>query len=237
MNILSNTLINTKNIKGLNVHNSNALLNNNRNQQQQQSQQIDTNVDNYSVGDILTIFNLVDVEPTLFQIKDVANNLIARMKTEGKMEMAVFFEKAKQKVISEIERENDTDSDSDSDSDTDVEIYNKKHNNINTSSSLIGENWWEQDAPMKCQNVRQPPLINVSNSNCISINGGTSNNVNNNNNNNSISISSSNKANIQMIEYEKNIILEKLKITELKLRETEKENKKLRKRIEILTDR
>jgi hypothetical protein len=231
MNILSNTLINTKNIKGLNVHNSNTLLNNNRNQPQQQSQQIDTNVDNYSVGDILTIFNLVDVEPTLFQIKDVANNLIARMKTEGKMEMAVFFEKAKQKVISEIERENDTDSDSDSDSDTDVEIYNnKKQNNINTSSSLIGENWWEQDTPMKCQNVRQPPLINVSNSNCISIGGSNSGGSSN-------SISGSNKANIQMIEYEKNIILEKLKITELKLRETEKENKKLRKRIEILTDR
>jgi hypothetical protein len=152
------------------------------------------------------------------------------MKTEGKMEMAVFFEKAKQKVISEIEREDDTDSDSDSDSDTDVEIYNnKKQNNINTSSSLIGENWWEQDAPMKCQNVRQPPLINVSNSNCISIGGSSSGSGSN-------SISS-NKANIQMIEYEKNIILEKLKITELKLRETEKENKKLRKRIEILTDR
>jgi hypothetical protein len=40
-----------------------------------------------------------------------------------------------------------------------------------------------------------------------------------------------------MIEYEKNIILEKLRMTEIKLREVEKENKKLRKQIKILLDR
>ena len=82
MNILSNTLINTKQIRGLNIPP--------QPQNQQQQQKVDTDVSNYSVSDILTIFNLVD-EPTLFQIKDVANNLIARMKSEGKMDMAVFF--------------------------------------------------------------------------------------------------------------------------------------------------
>ena len=40
-----------------------------------------------------------------------------------------------------------------------------------------------------------------------------------------------------MIEYEKNIILEKLKMTENKLREIEKENKKLRKQIKMLLDK
>ena len=53
-------------------------------------------------------------------------------------------------------------------------------------------------------------------------------------NKNNTSTSNSNKS---MIEYEKNIILEKLRMTELKLREVEKENKKLRKQIKILSDR
>jgi hypothetical protein len=37
-----------------------------------------------------------------------------------------------------------------------------------------------------------------------------------------------------MIEYEKNIIIEKLQLTEFKLREMEKENKKLKKQIRLL---
>jgi hypothetical protein len=201
MNILSNTLINTKHIRGLNIQPP-------KQQQQHQPQHIDTDIDNYSVNDILTIFNLVD-EPTLFQIKDVANNLIARMKSEGKMDMAVFFENAKQKVITEIEREDD-DSDTDTDTDTDIDV--KKHNN-SASSSLIGDNWWEQEYPIKSQHSRDAPQI-----------------INKNN----TSTSNSNKS---MIEYEKNIILEKLRMTELKLREVEKENKKLRKQIKILSDR
>jgi hypothetical protein len=212
MNILSNTLINTKHIRGLNIPQQQP--------QQQQQQNVDTNINNYSVNDILTIFNLVD-EPTLFQIKDVANNLIARMKSEGKMEMAIFFEKAKQKVIAEIEREeddDDTDSETD-DTDIDTDIDVKKHNN-SASSSLIGDNWWEQESPIKSQHSREAPNSNSSNS---------INNINSN--------SKSSTNNKSMIEYEKNIILEKLRMTEIKLREVEKENKKLRKQIKILLDR
>jgi hypothetical protein len=219
MNILSNTLINTKNIPGLNIHNSKSIIKSNENQQQQQP--VDTNVDNYSVNDILTIFNLVDVdEPTLFQIKDVANNLIARMKSEGKMDMAIFFEKAKQKVITEIERDDHDNSDSGSDSDSsdsdDLWHFDKSSKNkvLSSVSSLIGNNWWEEESPIKSQHSRDAPQP-----------------LNNNNNNNN------NNKSIQMIEYEKNIILEKLKLTEFKLREMEKENKKLRKQVKLLSDR
>jgi hypothetical protein len=202
MNILSNTLINTKNIRGLQQHQ----------QQQPQQEHIDTDIDNYSVNDILTIFNLLD-EPSLFQIKDVANNLIARMKSEGKIDMALFFEKAKQKVITEMEREDDDDDDDDDD-DEPEEDDREKHT---LSSSLIGDNWWEQESPIKSQHSREAPqhtttIINHSNRN-----------------------SNSNSSN--MIEYEKNIILEKLRMTELMLREVEKENKKLRKQIKILSMR
>lgn len=202
MNILSNTLINTKNIRGLQQHQ----------QQQPQQEHIDTDIDNYSVNDILTIFNLLD-EPSLFQIKDVANNLIARMKSEGNINMAVFFEKAKQKVINEIERE-DEDDDDDDEEEEDDENDIKKQPQHTSSSSLIGDNWWEQETPIKSQHSREAPHP-------ITIN----------------SSSSSSNSKQMMIEYEKNIILEKLRMTELKLREVEKENRKLRKQIKILSDR
>ena len=201
MNILSNTLINTKNIRGLQQHQ----------QQQPQQEHIDTDIDNYSVNDILTIFNLLD-EPSLFQIKDVANNLIARMKSEGNINMAVFFEKAKQKVINEIERE-DEDDDDDDEEEEDDENDIKKQPQHTSSSSLIGDNWWEQETPIKSQHSREAPHHNINNRN---INSNSSSN---------------------MIEYEKNIILEKLRMTELMLREVEKENRKLRKQIKILSDR
>jgi len=211
MNILSNTLINTKQIRGLNIPP--------QPQNQQQQQKVDTDVNNYSVSDILTIFNLVD-EPTLFQIKDVANNLIARMKSEGKMDMAVFFEKAKQKVIAEIEREDEYE-DSDDDTDTDVDSEqdssnDKKHYN-SSASSLIGDNWWEQESPIKSQHSREAPHTQYI----------TNKSKNEN----------ANKSSNSMIEYEKNIILERLKMTENKLREMEKENKKLRKQIKMLLDK
>ena len=164
------------------------------------------------MNDILTIFNLLD-EPSLFQIKDVANNLIARMKSEGNINMAVFFEKAKQKVINEIERE-DEDDDDDDEEEEDDENDIKKQPQHTSSSSLIGDNWWEQETPIKSQHSREAPHP-------ITIN----------------SSSSSSNSKQMMIEYEKNIILEKLRMTELKLREVEKENRKLRKQIKILSDR
>lgn len=209
MNILSNTLINTKNIKGLNIKPT---------EHKQQQSNIDTDIDNYSVNDILTIFNLVDVEPTLFQIKDVANNLIARMMSEGKKELAIFFEKAKQKIITEIEREmNDTDTDSDSDTSSDDYIASAVNSSSSSSSlSLIGNNWWEEEMPIKSKHSREAPTSAST--------SGTG-------------TSSGSANNIQRIEYEKNIILEKLRMTEFKLREMEKENKKLKKQVKMLSNK
>jgi hypothetical protein len=102
------------------------------------SSSTDTNIDNYSVDDILTIFNLSD--PTLFQIKDVANHLIARMRSEGKSEMANFFEKAKQKLLEAANEEDDDDDESDKEQDIEQEP----------------ENWWEQESPIESQNPKLP---------------------------------------------------------------------------------
>ena len=204
MNILSNTLINTKHIRGLNINTTRSECH---------QSPIDMDIENYSVDDILTIFNLVDVdEASLFQIKDVANNLIARMKSEGKMDMAIFFEKAKQKVITELAREDDDDDSDSSDDDHEVSHYDNKMTISN--ASLMGDNWWENDAPIKSQHSREAPQQ-----------------INSNHNHNQ------NNSNKQMLEYEKNIILEKLRMTEIKMREIEKENKKLKKQIKLLSDK
>ncbi len=61
----------------------------------------DTNIDKYSIDDILAIFNLT--EPTAFNVKDKANSLIAKMKTDGKSNLETFFTQARDKVIAYLE--------------------------------------------------------------------------------------------------------------------------------------
>ncbi len=57
----------------------------------------DINIDNYTVDDILVILNLTD--PTPFNVKDVANSLIAKMKSDGKTDLEKFFTEARDKVL------------------------------------------------------------------------------------------------------------------------------------------
>ena len=61
---------------------------------------MDVNIDNYTVADILSIFNIVD--PTIFNVTDVANSLIAKMKAAGKTDMVEFFTEAKAKVLDAV---------------------------------------------------------------------------------------------------------------------------------------
>ena len=59
--------------------------------------EIDTNINNYSVQEILTIFNIID--PTVFNVTDAANTLIAKMKDEANSELETFFSQARDKVL------------------------------------------------------------------------------------------------------------------------------------------
>jgi hypothetical protein len=172
-----------------------------------QQQHQDTNISHYSIKDLLTIFNLNLVDnPTVFQINDVANNLIARMRTEGKMDMAIFFENAKQKVIQNIGMDMDTDT-----SDTDTYANDTSENEDENN----GMEWWQQENPIRTQQSRAPPPVQQTQTNLPSQ-------------------THHKTKSYQMIEYEKNIIIEKLQLTEFKLREMEKENKKLKKQIKLL---
>jgi hypothetical protein len=63
---------------------------------------IDTNIDHYSVDDILVLFNIR--EPTIFNVKDKANAFISKMKNENKMDLMVFFEQARDKVLTYLQK-------------------------------------------------------------------------------------------------------------------------------------
>ena len=62
---------------------------------------IDTNIDNYTVMDIFQILNLPN--PTIFNVKDKANDIISRMKENGNTELEIFFEKARDKALTALE--------------------------------------------------------------------------------------------------------------------------------------
>jgi hypothetical protein len=64
---------------------------------------MDVDIANYTVADILSIFNIID--PTLFNVTDVANTLIAKMKAAGKDDMVEFFTKARDKVLDAVYNE------------------------------------------------------------------------------------------------------------------------------------
>jgi len=65
------------------------------------NESIDTDIDNYTVMDIIRILNLPD--PTIFNVKDKSNDIIARMKADGNTELEVFFEQARDKVLEALE--------------------------------------------------------------------------------------------------------------------------------------
>ena len=50
----------------------------------------DTNIETYSIDELLAIFNLT--EPTIFNVKDKAHSLIAKMTNENRPELKIFFE-------------------------------------------------------------------------------------------------------------------------------------------------
>ena len=85
---------------------------------------MDTNINNYSVDDILTIFNLKNTNAlTISQINQVSNKLINKMNSENKPDLATFFKQAGDKVIKSLNTDEDEDEDEDEDDDEDDNEY------------------------------------------------------------------------------------------------------------------
>lgn len=63
---------------------------------------LDTDLDHYTIDDILSIFNIID--PTVFNVTDAANTLIAKMTTDEKPELVTFFTKARDMVLDYLQK-------------------------------------------------------------------------------------------------------------------------------------
>ena len=60
---------------------------------------MDTNVDNYSIEDLLQVLNITDSSPNQNDITETAEKLILRLNNERKKDLAIFVEKARDKII------------------------------------------------------------------------------------------------------------------------------------------
>ena len=96
---------------------------------------IDTNIDNYSVEDIYSILNLQD--PSEYQVKDAANNIISQMRSQGSFSVATFFEEAKDKALDSFKPSTMSYSD----------------NEQNDDSTQMG-NWWQGQYPRQSDQIQ-----------------------------------------------------------------------------------
>ena len=92
---------------------------------------IDTNIDNYSVDDIMEMFNLPN-NPTEYQVKDAANKIISKLKSEDNTSLVDFFQQALKKVLNSFGEE-----------DTNEEDANNEQFDETTQ---LG-NWWKNEYP------------------------------------------------------------------------------------------
>lgn len=107
---------------------------------------MDTNIDNYTIDDIYTILNLQDDNPSAYQITDAANNIIAKMKSEGNTTIATFFEQVREKALKETAAAAAADADDADDADEADDITNEK--------TQLG-NWWKNEFPSQQNNPVQ----------------------------------------------------------------------------------
>lgn len=97
---------------------------------------MNTNIEDYSIADLLAILNIQEDTPTPFKIKDVANTLISNLKTEAKQNLATFVEKARDKIIASLN------SIADDEEDDDIE-----EGNIQYDENTQQGNWWQNQYP------------------------------------------------------------------------------------------
>jgi len=99
---------------------------------------IDTNIENYSVEDILEMLNLTD-NSSEYQIKDAANVIISKMKEEGNEKISLFFQDALNKVLENLYNENENDDD-----DNDYITPEENDNDQFDETTQLG-NWWKNE--------------------------------------------------------------------------------------------
>ena len=88
------------------------------------------NIQDFSLDDLLDALNLPP-NPTASQVTDAANSVIARMRAQGQMDEARFFEQAKAELLSALE---------------DDDGLEKEYDEQNDQKTTMG-NWWNNEYP------------------------------------------------------------------------------------------
>jgi hypothetical protein len=89
---------------------------------------MDTDVKNYSIDDILTLFGLSTDSSSEIEITNAANKIIAKMRAENKPTIVTFIEQARDKLLNHIFVGEDI------------------NNDQNDASTTLG-NWWQHQYP------------------------------------------------------------------------------------------
>lgn len=96
--------------------------------------QLDTDINNYSIEDLLLIFGLND--PTQNELNIVANKMINKMVSDGNNEIAEFLQNAKEKLFEELYED-------------EVEYDDHSEQAKQATDTLI--DWWKNQYPRKKQ--------------------------------------------------------------------------------------
>ena len=98
---------------------------------------MDTNIDNYSIFDLLTLFSLSE-DATDFEINNTADKMIVKMKNEGNTKIATFLAQSRDKLL-----QNNASVLNASES-----ILNEdEENNEQFDESTTLGNWWKNQYP------------------------------------------------------------------------------------------
>ena len=103
-----------------------------------------TNVEDYSIEDLLAILNIHNDNPTEVQIKSEADKIMVKLKLERKPDLAVFIADARDKVIEMLIKEEDDDTYADED-----------RGNIQYDERTQQGDWWLNQYPAQSDEVER----------------------------------------------------------------------------------
>jgi hypothetical protein len=129
---------------------------------------MDTNVENYSIRDLLAILNIKDTEPTPIQVTNGAAKLINQLVKDNKSRsLVLFIESAREKVLNSFKSDIYEEDEDNEDNDDNAQDNEK---------TKIG-NWWQNEYPEQTDEIERTKPTDRKNKVQIFDEGGVSNNA------------------------------------------------------------
>jgi hypothetical protein len=110
---------------------------------------MNTNIDNYTINDLLRILNIQSDVPSHYQIKDESNKLISRLISENKQELVTFMKKARDKLLNSLQVNEDEEEEYDEDYDDDEDGTVR---DVQQDENTQQGNWWKNQYPAQKNN-------------------------------------------------------------------------------------